>query len=67
MSTIVRSVMERTDTEIKYTVHRNGVLFWEKSVRFGRNKANRAGGPAFQQAAREQDRKADAALVAKDP
>ena len=29
---------------------------WHQFVAFGRNKASRAGGPAFQQAAREQER-----------
>ncbi len=42
-----------------YEVMQGGVQVWNKKVRFGRSKANRAGGPAFQMASREQDRVAD--------
>lgn len=66
MSTTVHSTLTRTDTGMVYTVTRNGQLWWETTVRFGRSKTNRAGGPAFQQAAREQDRQAQLALTSKD-
>lgn len=34
----------------------NGDVVWQKFVEFGKSKANRAGGTAFQYASREQDR-----------
>ncbi len=40
---------------VDYYVRKDGVVVWEKKVRFGRNKANRAGGLSFQIASLEQE------------
>lgn len=62
--------MRETKTkEIRTTMTKDGVLYeviapdgttvlWSKFVRFGRTKRFRAGGPAFREAAAEQERQA---------
>ena len=40
---------------VHYFVNQGEKTIWSKFVEFGQKPHNRAGGPAFQQAAREQD------------
>lgn len=41
--------------EIQYAVFVRGRLAWARHVKFGKDKAHRAGGTAFVQAARDQE------------
>ena len=43
---------------IRYRVRRGDVVLWERFVRFGKGRHHRAGGAAFIEAAREQQREA---------
>ena len=43
---------------IRYRVKRGDVVLWERFVRFGKGRRNRAGSAAFIEAAREQQREA---------
>ena len=49
-------------------VQRKGVFYqagnWKLFVAFGKDKRHRAGGPAFQEATREQERRGKAVLAA---
>lgn len=46
----------KTDRGIRYAVMVSGKEIWQREVRFGHAKSNRAGGSAFIDAAREQER-----------
>lgn len=55
---VVRCTTTHGDEGIAYEIHVNGKPEWKRYVAFGRKTANRAAGAAFQDAAREQDRRA---------
>lgn len=63
MSTVVVKDTSTNDMGVTYTVKVNGVVKWKKTVLFGRDKAHRAGGRAFQRAAQQQEKEAAKALV----
>lgn len=52
----VRTIVE--EVGVQYTVERGRDLLWGRLVKFGKDRAHRAGGPAFVQASEEQTRMA---------
>jgi len=51
-----KMITERERYGVRYKVVRRGKVVWERFESFSAKGRNRAGGPAFQEAAREQER-----------
>lgn len=56
--TVVVMRTTRTKLEVVYEVEVDGTVTWSKSVRFGLQRAQRAGGACFRRAAEEQAERA---------
>lgn len=58
MSTTIRCVTTTKDDCVEYEIFINGERKWIETVFFRNDRRHRAGGPAFQEAARRQEKKA---------